>query len=141
MEVTKTPHHQLGHQHSLKLREMYCGFSPEMKAVIPIANKVYKKHVGHNPHITGGQEWFGHCMWSLHHTGYAVDFRTIDLPGGGIGKTATTIANEIRKLLGKEYYVLLHHDKPYHLHVQYRKGVRATLVPAKYVPNDNTQVA
>jgi hypothetical protein len=112
-----------------------------MKAVLPVAEKVYQKHVKHNPHITGAQEWYGHCAWSLHHTGYAVDFRTNDLPGGGVGATATKIANEIRKALGKDYYVLLHHDKPYHLHIQFRKGVRAALVPAKYLVFHDTAIA
>lgn len=129
------------HHSSLQLRLVYTGLSPEMKAVIPIVSKIYQEHVKHNPHITAEQEWYGHCAWSLHHTGYAIDFRTIDLPGGGIGETATKIADEIRKTLGKDYYVLLHHDKPYHLHIQYRKGVRAILVPAKYQPANSATIA
>lgn len=133
------PSHKYSKHHhcTLQLRPAYTGLSPEMKAVIPVVSKIYQKHVKHNPHITAEQEWYGHCAWSLHHTGYAIDFRTINLPGGGIGETATKIAGEIRKVLGKDYYVLLHHDKPYHLHIQYRKGVRATLAPAKYQPFNN----
>ena len=133
--------HTKHHHSSLQLRPIYTGLSHEMKIVIPVVSKIYQKHVKHNPHITAEQEWYGHCTWSLHHTGYAIDFRTIDLPGGGIGETATKIADEIRKELGKDYYVLLHQDKPYHLHIQYRKGVRATIAPAKYLPDTNETIA
>lgn len=103
------------------------GLQPELLAAIPRVEAVYREKTG-NPHfkvqINAGQEWHqGHAMYSLHHTGYAVDFQTIRLIGGGVGQLARVIATAVRADLGDKYRVELEAQPP-HLHVEYRGGLK-----------------
>ena len=105
------------------------GLQPELLAIIPIVENIYHEETG-NPHlqvvINAGQEWHnGHNIRSLHHTGYAVDFQTIKLLGGGLGQVAEAIATHVASSLGDKYRVELEHHPP-HLHVELRQGVKAT---------------
>jgi hypothetical protein len=121
------------------------GLEKEITEIIPTVLSVYKKHaqIWNNKHeskinlakiahINGAQEIKGHGCFSLHTTGYAIDFRTIDLPGGGNGSMAKLIAADLRKALGKEYLVLLHRPPdPMHIHIQWQHGIRMRMFPAK----------
>jgi hypothetical protein len=70
-------------------------------------------------------------MWSLHHSGNAVDVRTITLPDGGVGSISAQIATALQETMnarpGRGRYTVLRNDqgptKP-HIHVQYNKGGR-----------------
>jgi hypothetical protein len=54
-----------------------------------------------------------HHETSRHYQGMAIDFRIRHLPAG----VAEDISNEIRRRLGKHYYVRLESD---HIHVSYK---------------------
>jgi hypothetical protein len=81
--------------------------------------------------FTAGREWFHHAMFSLHHSGNAVDVRTRTLPDGGVGRISAHIAMALRQALnaslGRGKYTVLRNDqgpaKP-HIHVQYNHGGR-----------------
>lgn len=87
--------------------------------------------VGFVVEFTSGKEWFKHGMFSLHHSGNAVDVRTRTLPDGGVGNISAHIATVLQEALnsriGPGKYTVLHNDqgpaKP-HIHVQYNKGGR-----------------
>ena len=103
------------------------GLQPQIKDKLNLISDVFRKHT-HNPAyqitITAGQEWHhGHGLFSLHHTGFAVDLRTSDLHGGGTGLTAKAIAKELQEKLGPNYYVQRETVQP-HIHVQYSPGLR-----------------
>ena len=105
------------------------GLQPEMLEIIPKVIDIFHAKTG-NPqfvvHINAGQEWHhGHKMWSLHHTGYAVDFQTIKLHGGGIGQIAQSIEAAVRAKLGAKYRVELERRPP-HLHVEFRGGLKVS---------------
>ena len=99
----------------------------ELLSVIPIVQGVYRqvtKNPDFNVAINAGQEWHhGHKLMSLHHAGYAIDFQTILLPGGGAGQAAQAIEKAVRTALGAKYRVELE-KKPPHLHVELRGGLR-----------------
>ncbi|HEY6370019.1 MAG TPA: hypothetical protein VIX37_05530, partial [Candidatus Sulfotelmatobacter sp.] len=75
--------------------------------------------------FTGGKEWFHHGMFSLHHSGNAVDVRTRTLPDHGTGSVSVQIAAALQQALdtsfGRGKYTVLRNDqgpaKP-HIHVQ-----------------------
>jgi len=81
--------------------------------------------------FTAGKEWFHHSMWSLHHSGNALDIRTRTLPDAGVGVVSKRIANALQQALntrfGKHKYRVLYNDqgptKP-HIHIQYSHGGR-----------------
>jgi hypothetical protein len=104
------------------------GLQPQIKAILPVVQKIYQdclKNTHYKISITGAQEWEGHSFMSLHHTGFAVDIRTRDLPGGGYGEMAKKIRDKIAAKLGSNYYVLLHKPPtPPHIHIQYQPGLR-----------------
>lgn len=56
---------------------------------------------------------------SLHDDGLALDFRTIDLPGGGNGSMAQNIRDAIASDLGGDYDVILHCGTCWHIHIEY----------------------
>ena len=105
------------------------GLRPEITSKLQAIQRVFQRCLGRMDYriaITGGQEWSPkHGLFSLHHTGFAVDIRSRDLPGGGTGPMAQKITVELQKELGPEYYVLLHRPPdPPHIHVQLSKGIR-----------------
>jgi hypothetical protein len=111
------------------------GLHPKMQAVIPRAEAIYRAKTGDRRFklvINAGQEWHnGHVLSSRHHAGYAVDFQTRLLPGGGDGPLAHAIVQALQRDLGSEYSVQLHtpdnknpNIKP-HIHVELISGVKA----------------
>lgn len=68
--------------------------------------------------ITSGREG-SHTNGSLHYTGWAVDLRTNDLPGGSTGPVATALATWLRAALAfwlpGAWTVIQEED---HIHVQ-----------------------
>jgi hypothetical protein len=105
------------------------GLQPEMKAILPVVREVFRKQTGDvNWHvqINAGQEWHnGHRLMSLHHSGFAVDFQTKRLEGGGLGAVAMAIETELKSRLGSAYRVELEHRPP-HLHVEFRAGTKVS---------------
>jgi hypothetical protein len=105
------------------------GLRTEITSKLGVIQGVFRRYSG-NPHyqinIRAGQEWSPkHGLFSSHHTGFAVDIRTRDLPGGGVGPIALRVAEELKRALGKGYYVLLHKPPdPPQLHIQYNRGIR-----------------
>lgn len=114
-------------QHELK------GLAPEMMQAIPTVQRVFKQYApaGFAVEFTAGKEWFHHAMWSLHHSGSAVDIRTRTLPDGGLGALSLRIAHSLQQSLDTAFkagtYTVLRNDagpsKP-HIHIQYNKGGR-----------------
>jgi hypothetical protein len=106
---------------------------PAMTRALPTIRKVFSNlaPAGFVLEFTAGQEWFHHAMFSLHHSGNAVDIRTRTLPDHGVGVLSKRVAASLQKALdgrfGPHKYTVLHNDagpsKP-HLHVQYNKGGR-----------------
>jgi hypothetical protein len=106
---------------------------PPMAQVLPIIRQVFSQHApaGFVVEFTAGKEWFKHSMFSLHHSGNAVDVRTRTLPDGGVGAISAKIATVLQAALntrrGHGKYTVLRNDqgpaKP-HIHVQYNKGGR-----------------
>jgi len=102
-----------------------------MSKALPIIRQVFSQHAPKTfvLEFTGGKEWFGHGLFSLHHSGNALDIRTRTLPDHGVGALSTHIATTLQKTLDTTYgvgkYRVLHNDqgpsKP-HIHVQYNKG-------------------
>jgi hypothetical protein len=107
--------------------------APEMSRVISMIEQVFRRYAppGFVVEFTAGKEWFHHAMWSLHHSGNAVDVRTRTLPDGGVGGLSIHIATVLQRSLdsgfGPGQYRVLRNDagpsKP-HIHVQYNKGGR-----------------
>lgn len=107
--------------------------APAMKQAIPFIKQAFSQcaPAGFAVEFTAGKEWFHHAMWSLHHSGNAVDVRTKTLPDGGVGGLSAHIAivlqNTLNSHFGNGIYKVLRNDagpqKP-HLHVQYNKGGR-----------------
>ena len=104
------------------------GLRPEITSKLDLIRQVFQHYTGPNYQIsiTAGQEWNPkHGLFSLHHTGFAVDIRTRDLCGGGTGPVAQQIAKALSERLGNHYFVLLHRPPdPPHIHIQYRRGIR-----------------
>ena len=104
-----------------------------MSMVLPIVDQVFQQYgpKGFKVQFTAGKEWFHHGMWSLHHSGNALDIRTGTLPDGGVGAFSAKIASMLQEALnarlGRGKYRVLYNDqgptKP-HIHVQYNKGGR-----------------
>jgi hypothetical protein len=105
------------------------GLQPEIMEKLPDIIAIFHEKTGNphfNVHINAGQEWHnGHKLMSLHHTGYAVDFQTIKLPGGGLGQIATSIEAAVRTKLGPKYRVELERHPP-HLHVEFKGGLKVS---------------
>ena len=105
------------------------GLRIEITSKLDLIQDIFRRNSG-NPHyrinIRAGQEWSPkHGLFSSHHTGFAVDIRTRDLAGGGFGNVAHLVANELQRMLGHDYYVLLHRPPdPPHIHIQYNRGIR-----------------
>src|ERR1035437_6695268 len=57
---------------------------PAMTPVLPIIRQVFKQYAstGFVVEFTAGKEWFQHGLYSLHHSGNALDVRTRTLPDG-----------------------------------------------------------
>lgn len=112
----------------LESRGSVSGLRPEIMSKLGVIQEAFQQHAGknHQIEITAGQEWNPkHGMFSLHHTGFAVDVRTRDLPGGGTGLVAQRICEALKRRLGPHYYVLLHKPPdPAHLHIQFSSGIR-----------------
>jgi hypothetical protein len=106
------------------------GLRPEITSKLDLIRQVFQQYAGadYPINITAGQEWNPkHGLFSLHHTGFAVDIRTRDLRGGGTGYVAKQIARALTVKLGEQYYVLLHQPPdPPHIHIQYRRGIRVS---------------
>jgi hypothetical protein len=105
------------------------GLRFEITSKLGLIQEVYRRVTGNRNYqinIRAGQEWNSkHGLFSLHHTGFAVDVRTSDLAGGGVGPLARQIAGELQSKLGNRYFVLLHKPPdPPHIHVQYSAGIR-----------------
>jgi hypothetical protein len=103
------------------------GLQPELVSILPTVQRVFRDKTG-NPAfsvvINAGQEWHnGHRLMSLHHTGYAIDFQTRLLPGGGLGPVAKAIATDLATTLGAQYRVELESSPP-HLHIEFRTGTK-----------------
>ena len=106
---------------------------PAMAQILPIIRQVFEQYapVGFVVEFTAGKEWFGHSMFSLHHSGNALDVRTRTLPDGGWGSLsahiATVLQEALNRHLGLGKYKVLYNDqgptKP-HIHVQYNDGGR-----------------
>src|SRR6266436_2381107 len=117
------------------------GLRPEITNKLVIIREVFQRYAGgpkYQINIRAGQEWNPkHGLFSLHHTGFAVDIRTNDLPGGGTGHAAQQIAEELKRRLGDQYFVLLHRPPdPPHIHVQFSRGIRMSS-PGDW-PNPNS---
>jgi hypothetical protein len=74
---------------------------PAMKRALPIIEQVFRQHApaGFVVEFTAGKEWFHHAMFSLHHSGNAVDIRTRTLPDHGVGNLSATIATFLQRAL------------------------------------------
>jgi hypothetical protein len=108
------------------------GLRHEITSVLPIVEGVFQlcsRNQKYQITITGGQE-FGHSVFSRHHTGFAVDLRTKDLPGGSSGPVAMQIEKIVQGRLGSNYFVKLERA-PDHLHVEFKPGNRVS-DPADY---------
>ena len=105
------------------------GLQPEILAIIPQVEAIFREKTGikdFKVHINAGQEWhFGHKLFSLHHTGYAIDFQTIKLSGGGKGPIAQQIEHAVKTKLGGKYHVELEKNPP-HLHIEFSKGLKVS---------------
>src|SRR5215469_18514360 len=121
---------------------------PAMTPVFPIIKKVFERRTSKfKVEFTAGKEWFKHSMFSLHHSGNAVDIRTRTLPDHGIIALSKHIADDLRHALntslGKGKYTVLWNDqgpsKP-HIHVQYNKGGRWS-EPGDFPTSTGTGVA
>ncbi len=106
--------------------------APAMKQVIPIVQQVFRQCApAVKVEFTAGKEWFHHGMYSLHHSGNAVDIRTRTLPDHGIGGISAHLATTLQRALdtrfGKHKYTVLRNDqgptKP-HIHIQFNAGGR-----------------
>ena len=106
---------------------------PAMTQVIPVINEVFGQFAppGFVIEFTAGKEWFQHSVFSLHHSGSALDIRTRTLPDHGVGAISSHIAKVLQhtldKRLGHRKYTVLWNDagpKRPHIHVQYNKGGR-----------------
>jgi hypothetical protein len=99
--------------------------APEMTRAIPTIEDAFRRYAppGFVVEFTAGKEWFHHAMWSLHHSGNAVDVRTRTLPDGGVGGLSVHITVVIQRSLdsgfGRGSYTVLRNDagplKP-HIH-------------------------
>ncbi len=106
---------------------------PAMKQALPIIEQVFRQHApaGYKVEFTAGKEWFHHAMYSLHHSGNAVDLRTRTLPDHGVGNLSSKIAMFLQEALdtrfGRGNYKVRRNDqgptKP-HIHIEYHKGGR-----------------
>jgi hypothetical protein len=105
---------------------------PAMAQALPVIRQIFILNAaGFAVEFTAGKEWFKHGMFSLHHSGNAVDIRTRTLPDSGVGGLSAHIASALQVALderfGKGRYTVLRNDqgptKP-HIHVQYNKGGR-----------------
>jgi hypothetical protein len=114
----------------LESRGSVSGLRPEIVSKLGVIQEAFQQHVGksYQIQITAGQEWNPkHGLFSLHHTGFAVDVRTRDLPGAGAGLVAQRICEALKRTLGPHYYVLLHQPPdPPHLHIQFSPGLRVS---------------
>ena len=107
--------------------------APEMRQALPTIEQVFRQiaPAGFSVEYTSGKEWFHHAMWSLHHSGNAVDVRTRTLPDHGVGAVSFHITYVLQQSLNSRFgagaYTVLRNDagpsKP-HIHVQYNKGGR-----------------
>jgi hypothetical protein len=106
---------------------------PPMSQALPIIKQVFTQLApsGFVVEFTAGKEWFHHGMFSLHHSGNAVDIRTRTLPDHGVGGLSAHIASVLQQSLNARFgvhkFTVLRNDqgpaRP-HLHVQYNKGGR-----------------
>lgn len=102
------------------------GLQPQIKDKLPLIAEVFRKYTNSNYQltITAGQEWHhGHGLMSLHHNGFAVDVRTLDLPGGSFGHVGDKITAELKQKLGRGYFVQNEKSK-HHIHIQWTPGAR-----------------
>jgi len=80
------------------------GLRSEITSKLALIQEVFRQQLNNKNYqinIRAGQEWNPkHGLFSLHHTGFAVDIRTRDLPGGGTGYIAQRIAAEIEAEIG-----------------------------------------
>jgi hypothetical protein len=123
--------------------------SPEMQRALPIIRDVFRQYAppGFKVEYTACKEWLGHGMFSLHHSGNAVDIRTKTLPDAGIGTASQQIKTALQAALNTRFgsgkYAVLRNDagptRP-HLHVQYNKGVRMS-EPVDFDSNEPHRVA
>ena len=115
----------------------FAGLQPEILWRLWAIQGIYRAMLGRPSYfivITGAQEWSGHCLFSLHHTGYAVDIQTKNLPDSGVGRFTESLATAVRRLLGPDYVVLSREPgHAPHLHVQYQRG-RRVAPPGDYTP-------
>jgi hypothetical protein len=121
--------------------------APNMFHTLPLIRQVFSHHAPKTfvLEFTGGKEWFGHGIFSLHHSGNALDIRTRTLPDRGVGAQSKYIAVTLQKKLDSCYgagkYTVLHNDqgpsKP-HIHVQYNKGERWS-TPGNYDGGKNVR--
>src|SRR5262245_30626310 len=95
----------------MESRGSLAGLRSEITSKLPIIQEIFQQQLGKNYHVatTAGQEWNPkHGLFSLRHTGFAIDIRTKDLPGGGTGNVAKVIRDRLKQRLGTRYYVLFH---------------------------------
>jgi len=86
------------------------GLKIRMRTVLIHAERIWEKH-GQELVVTAGLDGV-HSAGSLHYYGLALDFRT-----RYFDKTvATSVANELRRILGADYQVVKHKS---HIHVEY----------------------
>ncbi len=114
--------------------------APHMQHVLPVIRQVFSQHASNSFKVefVHGKEQFGHSVWSLHHSGNAVDIRTKTLPDKGVGALSLQIANALRKKLDSIYgarkFTVLHNDQgpsQPHIHVQYNAGEKIS-TPGDY---------
>ena len=100
----------------------------EILKILPSVREIFCQFTG-NPNyqveITGGQEW-GHGFFSRHHTGFAVDLRTKNLPGGPRGQIARQICDAVNNQLGEKYFAQLEGPEAPHLHIEFKLGTRVS---------------
>lgn len=86
----------------------------EILRTIPDIMLIFHQH-GVAPVVTSGTDGT-HSPRSLHYEGLALDWRTRDLPGGPMGKTAEIVRDLIADRLGAAYDVV---QEATHIHVEY----------------------
>lgn len=87
-----------------------------------------RNYLGHGEAtITGGREPADvvgprRVRNTFHPGGYALDFRTNDLPGGSLGYAAQRWAQVLQQALGVDFEIVVEQD---HIHIEYHAAQRA----------------
>jgi uncharacterized protein YcbK (DUF882 family) len=96
----------------LKLGASIAGLQPEMAVALVVVSGVYERLGVSEVVITSGTDGI-HSPKSRHYLGFALDFRTRNVPLA----QRDELAKQIKKALGQDFFVLLESD---HLHIDFR---------------------